>query len=85
VLAGLEAAVRRDDRRFGDGLHTGRPVPPREYRQPSTPAVLVILAACQTAMLIVRLDLVVVAVGAAALVYNRRAPLTRAAPTVRGH
>lgn len=32
ALAGLEATVLHDDRRFADGLRDGRPKAPREFR-----------------------------------------------------
>lgn len=68
VLAELEAATRRQDPWFSDGLRDGRPVPPREYRQRGERLALTVLAAVQVLLLIAGWYPLVVAVGIVVLV-----------------
>jgi Protein of unknown function (DUF3040) len=68
VLADLEAATRREDPGFADGLRDGRPVPPREYRERGRPLALTVLATVQVFVLIVGWYPLVVVAGIAVLV-----------------
>lgn len=72
VLAGLAAAMAREDPHFTDGLRAGRPVAPREYRVRSRRLAVAILAATQVVMLVLGWDPLVIAVGVVALVWAAR-------------
>jgi hypothetical protein len=72
ALAGLEAAVLREDPRFAEGLRVGHPVAPWEYRQQATRLVVTVLAGAQVVMLVIGWDVVAVVVGIVLLGWSAR-------------